>query len=143
MAENKALTKELDTVKAEVAAAKVESLFESAEEVNGVRVITAYFSGTASGTLRGMCDTLRDKAKKPVAAVLVGQRGRKDHHGRLGQQAGPGKGPQAGSLVKTLSAIAGGKGGGKPDFAMAGLKDPNKIDEALHAAADAIAQEMH
>src|SRR5699024_2044779 len=58
MAENKALHKELDNVKAEVAAAKVQSLFENAEEVNGVRIIAAYFAGTASGTLRGMCDTL-------------------------------------------------------------------------------------
>ena len=143
MAENKALTKELDTVKAEVAAAKVESLFESAEEVNGVRVITAYFSGTASGTLRGMCDTLRDKAKKPVAAVLVGSEGEKITMAVSVNKLAQEKGLKAGSLVKTLSAIAGGKGGGKPDFAMAGLKDPNKIDEALHAAAGAIAQEMN
>ncbi|HIW09323.1 MAG TPA: alanine--tRNA ligase [Candidatus Faecalibacterium intestinigallinarum] len=143
MAENKALTRELDTVKAEVAAAKVESLFESAEEVNGVRVITAYFSGTASGTLRGMCDTLRDKAKKPVAAVLVGSEGEKITMAVSVNKLAQEKGLKAGSLVKTLSAIAGGKGGGKPDFAMAGLKDPNKIDEALHAAAGAIAQEMN
>ena len=43
------------------------------------------------------------------------------------------KGLKAGVLVKELSAIAGGKGGGKPDFAMAGLKDETKIDEALAA----------
>ena len=143
MAENKALTKELDTVKAEVAAAKVESLFESAEEVNGVRVITAYFSGTASGTLRGMCDTLRDKAKKPVAAVLVGSEGEKITMAVSVNKLAQEKGLKAGSLVKTLSAIAGGKGGGKPDFAMAGLKDPNKIDEALHAAAEVAASQMN
>ena len=143
MAENKALTRELDTVKAEVAAAKVESLFESAEEVNGVRVITAYFSGTASGTLRGMCDTLRDKAKKPVAAVLVGSEGEKITMAVSVNKLAQEKGLKAGSLVKTLSAIAGGKGGGKPDFAMAGLKDPNKIDEALHAAAEVAASQMN
>ena len=43
------------------------------------------------------------------------------------------KGLKAGVLVKELAAIAGGKGGGKPDFAMAGLKDETKIDEALAA----------
>ena len=43
------------------------------------------------------------------------------------------KGLKAGALVKEISAIAGGKGGGKPDFAMAGLKDETKIDEALAA----------
>ena len=44
-----------------------------------------------------------------------------------------GSGLKAGVLVKELAAIAGGKGGGKPDFAMAGLKDETKIDEALAA----------
>ena len=143
MAENKALHKELDNVKAEVAAAKVQSLFENAEEVNGVRIIAAYFAGTASGTLRGMCDTLRDKAVKPVLAVLVGSDGGKITMAVSVNKLAQEKGLKAGSIVKELSAIAGGKGGGKPDFAMAGLKDPNKIDEALHAAAGAIAQEMN
>ena len=44
-------------------------------------------------------------------------------------------GLKAGVLVKQIAAIAGGNGGGKPDFAMAGLKDENKIDEALNAVA--------
>ena len=143
MAENKALAKELDAVKAEVAAAKVQSLFESAEDVNGVKIITAYFSGTASGTLRGMCDTLRDKAVKPVLAVLVGSDGGKITMAVSVNKLAQEKGLKAGSIVKELSAIAGGKGGGKPDFAMAGLKDPNKIDEALHAAAEVAAKQMN
>ena len=143
MAENKALAKELDAVKAEVAAAKVQSLFESAEDVNGVKIITAYFSGTASGTLRGMCDTLRDKAVKPVLAVLVGSDGGKITMAVSVNKLAQEKGLKAGSIVKELSAIAGGKGGGKPDFAMAGLKDPNKIDEALHAAAEVAARQMN
>ena len=143
MAENKALAKELDAVKAEVAAAKVQSLFENAEEVNGVRIIAAYFAGTASGTLRGMCDTLRDKAVKPVLAVLVGSDGGKITMAVSVNKLAQEKGLKAGSIVKELSAIAGGKGGGKPDFAMAGLKDPNKIDEALHAAAEVAASQMN
>ena len=143
MAENKALAKELDAVKAEVAAAKVQSLFESAEDVNGVKIITAYFSGTASSTLRGMCDTLRDKAVKPVLAVLVGSDGGKITMAVSVNKLAQEKGLKAGSIVKELSAIAGGKGGGKPDFAMAGLKDPNKIDEALHAAAEVAASQMN
>ena len=143
MAENKALAKELDTVKAEVAAAKIESLFEGAQEVGGVRVITAYFSGTASDTLRAMCDTLRDKAVKPVLAVLVGSDGGKITMAVSVNKLAQAKGLKAGNLVKELSAIAGGKGGGKPDFAMAGLKDPNKIDEALHAAAEVAARQMN
>ena len=143
MAENKALHKELDNVKAEVAAAKVQSLFENAEEVNGVRIIAAYFAGTASGTLRGMCDTLREKAVKPVLAVLVGSEGEKITMAVSVNKLAQEKGLKAGNIVKELAAIAGGKGGGKPDFAMAGLKDPNKIDEALHAAAEVAAKQMN
>ena len=142
MAENKALTKELDTMKAEVAASKVTELFKSAGEVNGVKIITAYFAGTASDTLRGMCDTIRDKAVNPVVAVLVGSDGGKTTMAVAVNKLAQAKGLKAGNLVKELSAIAGGKGGGKPDFAMAGLKDATKIDEALQAAGEVAGRQM-
>ncbi len=143
MAENKAMHRELDNMKAQVAASRVQSLFEAAEEVGGVKIVTAYFAGTTGDTLRGMCDTLREKAVKPVVAVLVGSDGAKISMAVAVNKLAQEKGLKAGSLVKDLSAIAGGKGGGKPDFAMAGLKDPNKIDEALHAAAGVVAQQMN
>ena len=142
MAENKALTKALETMKAEVAASKVTDLFKNAAEVNGVKIITAYFAGTASNTLRGMCDTIRDKAVNPVVAVLVGSDGGKTTMAVAVNKLAQEKGLKAGNLVKELSAIAGGKGGGKPDFAMAGLKDATKIDEALNAAGDVAARQM-
>ena len=143
MAENKAMHRELDNMKAQVAASRVQSLFEAAEEVGGVKIVTAYFAGTTGDTLRGMCDTLREKAVKPVVAVLVGSDGAKISMAVAVNKLAQEKGLKAGSLVKDLSAIAGGKGGGKPDFAMAGLKDPNKIDEALHAAAEVAAKQMN
>ena len=143
MAENKAMHRELDNMKAQVAASRVQSLFEAAEEVGGVKIVTAYFAGTTGDTLRGMCDTLREKAVKPVVAVLVGSDGAKISMAVAVNKLAQEKGLKAGSLVKELSAIAGGKGGGKPDFAMAGLKDPNKIDEALHATAGVVAQQMN
>ena len=52
------------------------------------------------------------------------------------------KGLKAGNLVKEISAIAGGKGGGKPDFAMAGLKDETKIDEALAAVKSIVEKQL-
>ena len=124
MAENKAMSKELEELKAKIAASKVDSLFNNAEDADGVKIASAYFTGTTGDTLRGMCDSIRDKAVNPVVAVTVN---------KLAQE----KGLKAGALVKEIAAIAGGKGGGKPDFAMAGLKDETKIDEAL-AAVDAI-----
>ena len=133
MAENKAMSRELDEMKAKIAASKVDSLFDNAEEADGVKIASAYFTGTTGDTLRGMCDSIRDKAVNPVVAVLVGKAEDKITVGVTVNKLAQEKGLKAGVLVKELSAIAGGKGGGKPDFAMAGLKDETKIDEALAA----------
>ena len=133
MAENKALAKELEEIKAQVAASKVTSLFDNAEEIGGVKIASAYFTGTTGDTLRGMCDTIRDKAVKPAVAVLVGKAEDKITMAVTVTKQAQEKGLKAGALVKEIAAIAGGKGGGKPDFAMAGLKDETKIDEALAA----------
>ncbi len=131
MAENKAMSRELDEMKAKIAASKVDSLFDNAEEADGVKIASAYFTGTTGDTLRGMCDSIRDKAVNPVVAVLVGKAEDKITMAVTVNKLAQEKGLKAGVLVKELSAIAGGKGGGKPDFAMAGLKDETKIDEAL------------
>ena len=124
MAENKAMSRELEEMKAKIAASKVDSLFDNAEEADGVKIASAYFTGTTG-------DTLRDKAVNPAVAVLVGKAEDKITMAVTVNKLAQEKGLKAGVLVKELSAIAGGKGGGKPDFAMAGLKDETKIDEAL------------
>ena len=80
-----------------------------------------------------MCDSIRDKAVNPCVAVLVGKTDDKITMAVTVNKLAQEKGLKAGVLVKELAAIAGGKGGGKPDFAMAGLKDETKIDEALAA----------
>ena len=131
MAENKAMSRELEEMKAKIAASKVDSLFDNAEEADGVKIASAYFTGTTGDTLRGMCDSIRDKAVNPVVAVLVGKAEDKITMAVTVNKLAQEKGLKAGVLVKELSAIAGGKGGGKPDFAMAGLKDETKIDEEL------------
>ena len=89
-----------------------------------------------------MCDTIRDKAVNPVVAVLVGSDNGKTTMAVAVNKLAQEKGLKAGNLVKELSAIAGGKGGGKPDFAMAGLKDATKIDEALQAAGEVAGRQM-
>ncbi len=120
-------------MKAKIAASKVTSLFDDAEEVGGVKIASAYFTGTSGDTLRGMCDTVRDKAVNPVVAVLVGKAEDKITMAVTVNKMAQEKGLKAGRSGQGDRAIAGGKGGGKPDFAMAGLKDENKIDEALAA----------
>ena len=142
MAENKALSRELDDVKAKIAASKVTSLFDNADEVKGVKIASAYFTGTTGDTLRGMCDTVREKAVKPVVAVLVGKADEKVTMAVTVNKLAQEKGLKAGVLVKEISAIAGGKGGGKPDFAMAGLKDETKIDEALAAVKSIVEKQL-
>lgn len=132
--EVKALSKELDAAKAAAAASKIDGLFEAAEDVNGIKILTAYFSGTAPEALRSMAEKVRDKASNTVAALV----GSTDGKITLAVSCGKGAldaGLKAGVLVKQIAVIAGGNGGGKPDFAMAGLKDENKIDEALNAVA--------
>ena len=137
VAENKTLAKDLADAKAKLADNKIEGLFQQATDVDGVKVITAYMRGTGSDTLRSMADKIRDRAPNMVAA-LVGSA-----DGKITLAVSCSKNPQArglkaGDLVKEIAAIAGGKGGGKPDFAMAGLKDANKVDEALNAVADIV-----
>ena len=142
MAENKAMSKELEEIKAKVAASKVSSLFDNAEEVGGVKIASAYFTGTTGDTLRGMCDSIRDKAVNPCVAVLVGKTDDKITMAVTVNKLAQEKGLKAGNLVKEISAIAGGKGGGKPDFAMAGLKDETKIDEALAAVKSIVEKQL-
>ena len=142
MAENKAMSKELDDMKAKIAASKVTSLFDDAEEVGGVKIASAYFTGPSGDTLRGMCATVRDKAVNPVVAVLVGKAEDKITMAVTVNKMAQEKGLKAGVLVKEISAIAGGKGGGKPDFAMAGLKDETRIDEALAAVKGIVEKQL-
>ena len=136
VAENKALAKELSDMKAAAAAAKANSLFDNAVDLGGVRVMTAKVAGGADA-LRSMCDTVREKAADAVA-VLVSVDGEKMSLAVTVAKDAQAHGLKAGALVKDIAAIAGGKGGGKPDFAMAGLKDASKIDEALAAAAEIV-----
>ena len=142
MAENKAMSRELEELKAKIAASKVSSLFDNAEEVSGVKIASAYFTGTTGETLRGMCDSIRDKAVNPCVAILVGKTDDKITMAVTVNKLAQEKGLKAGVLVKEISAIAGGKGGGKPDFAMAGLKDETKIDEALAAVKGIVEKQL-
>ena len=125
--------------KAEAAAAsqKVEGLFQNAKEVDGLKIFTAYFGGTGTETLRSIAEKVRDAAPFGIA-VLCGE-----SDGKCGMVVAVGpeamaRGVKAGALAKLASAITGGNGGGKPDLAMAGVRDTTKVDEALAAVPELV-----
>ena len=140
-AELKETNKQLDMLKAEMASAKIDGLFENAADIDGVRVISAYLTGTGADTLRDMVDKVRDKAPNAVT-VLIGSDGAKTMMAVGVSKNALARGLKAGALVKKIAAIAGGNGGGKPDFAMAGIRDASKIDDALNAVPEIVKAEM-
>ena len=141
-AELKETAKQLDILKAQVAASKIDGLFEDAADVDGVRIVSAYLTGTGADTLRDMVDKVRDKAPNAVT-VLIGSDGAKTMMAVGVSKNAMARGLKAGALVKKIAAIAGGNGGGKPDFAMAGIRDASKIDEALNAVPEIVKTEMN
>ena len=130
--EVKALQKELDELKAREARSQLEGLFENAKEVQGVKLFTLYLTGTPTETVRTMCDAARDRAACSVTAIVAENEGKYSLAVAVGKEA-QAKGLAAGRLAKEIASVAGGNGGGKPDFAMAGIRDASKIDDALNA----------
>ena len=120
---------------AKIATMNLSSILDTAVEVKGVKVAVSKFTGTGSDALRTMCDKIRETASGPVVAVLAGVADGKATLAATVNKDAQAKGIKAGLLVKAVAQLTGGNGGGKPDFAMAGVKDQNKIDEALAAVA--------
>ena len=125
--------KEIDSLRARIATMDLGTILDNAVEVKGVKIATAMLSGTGSDTLRTMCDMIRANTTGPVVAVIAGILDGKATLAATTNKEAQALGVKAGVLVKAVAQITGGNGGGKPDFAMAGVKDQTKIDEALAA----------
>ncbi|MGN0479819.1 MAG: alanine--tRNA ligase [Hominenteromicrobium sp.] len=135
LAEIKEKDREIESMRSKIAALNIGSILENSVEVKGVKVVTAMMSGTGSDALRTMCDKIREtNSDKAVVAVLAGILDGKATLAATATKAAQKLGVKAGLLVKAVAQVTGGNGGGKPDFAMAGIKDQTKIDEALAAA---------
>ena len=139
-AELKEKDRTIESLNAKMADMRINGLFEGAKEINGVRVITALFSATPANALRTMCDKIRDSAPNVVAVLAATQDGKANIAVAVGKDAQQ-KGLNAGKIVREVAKVAGGNGGGKAEFAMAGAKDLTKLDEAL-AAAEGIVDAM-
>ena len=120
----------METFKAREAAGETERILFGAHDVGGLKVLTATVPEADAAKLRQMGDTLRDKDPK-VVAVLAAVNGEKITFLAVCGKEAVAQGIKAGDIIKQVSAIAGGSGGGKPDSAMGGGKDPLMLDNAL------------
>ena len=130
--EVKALEKEVAELKGKIAEAQLDSIFGNAQTVGSVRVMTAVLENTKPDVLRTMGDRIRDKAGDAVAVIAAVSGNSASVICACGKDAVSG-GAHAGKIVQQVSALTGGKGGGRPDSAMAGIGDVSKIKEALGA----------
>ncbi|EHR71671.1 alanine--tRNA ligase [Burkholderiales bacterium JOSHI_001] len=136
----RALEKEMAAVKGRLASAQGDELLAQAVDVGGIKVLAAVLAGADAKTLRDTMDKLKDKLKS-AAIVLAAVDGGKvqlaagataDVMGRV----------KAGELVNFVAGQVGGKGGGKPDLAMAGGTDPAGLSAALASVPGWVAQKL-
>jgi len=125
----KALEKEIAALKGKLASAQGDELLGQAVEVKGLKVLAARLEGADAKTLRETMDKLKDKLKT-AAIVLAAVDGAKVQLA-AGVTADSVAKVKAGELVNFVAQQVGGKGGGKPDMAMAGGTDASKLAEAL------------
>ena len=121
-------SKEIETLKAKITNYEAGSLNDAAEEINGVKVVIKTFKDKTAEELRQMVDSLKDKLGSCVVVLASGEDKAVFAVGVTKDLIGKVK---AGNLVKEAAQIAGGNGGGRPDFAQAGGKDASKIEEAV------------
>ena len=136
--EIKALKKTIESFKARETAGEADRFLFGARIVGGFHVITANVPDGDAGKLRQMGDTLRDKDASVVAVLSGVKDGKITFLAVCGKDA-VAKGIKAGDLVKLVCTACGGSGGGKPDSAMGGGKEINKIDDALAMVDDFVA----
>ncbi|MBR5616518.1 MAG: alanine--tRNA ligase, partial [Clostridia bacterium] len=125
--------KEIESLNAKLAGGKLDAILASAVDVNGVMLVAARAEGMNVDMARTLVDDIKAKYENAVVVLAV------EADGKLNFLAGAGKdavakGAHAGKLVGAVAAVTGGKGGGRPDNAMAGGRDASQIDAALACA---------
>ena len=138
MADIKALEKENEKLKGEISSLKTGDIMSGAEDIDGIKLVTALVDGVEPAELRNMCD----KAKEDDDLVMLvcsanAQKTGSNFACACGKNA-VARGAHAGKLVKAAAAAVGGSGGGRPDSAMAGAKSAENLDKALAEASSAL-----
>ena len=136
-AEIKELKRELDSANSQIANAKAEALFAGLKTVGKFRLLAAKVD-MRPDQARGLCDTVKDKYSDGVAVFAAVSDGKLNFAVAAGAEAVK-AGAHAGNILREVAAICGGKGGGRPDSAMGGGRDIDKIPEALAKAEEILA----
>ncbi|MDD4168648.1 MAG: alanine--tRNA ligase [Desulfotomaculaceae bacterium] len=129
----KDLEAESEMLQARLARYQMQELLDRVQEIKGVKVLAGQVATPDMDSLRGMVDLLRDKIGTGV--IVLGS----ESNGKVNLVAAVTKnlldrGLHAGKLIKEVAALVGGGGGGRPELAQAGGKDPSRLNEALGTA---------
>ncbi len=134
------LEKELEQLKAKLASSQGGDLAAQAVEIDGIKVLAAKLEGGDAKSLRDTVDQLKNKLGTAVVVLAAVD------DGKVSLVAGVTKAEtarvRAGDLVNNVAQQVGGKGGGRPDLAMAGGKDPSGLDAALQAVPDWVKSQL-
>ncbi len=129
--EIKELRRQLESASSKISEMKAASLLDSVRQVGSFKLLTARLDARPDEA-RSLCDTFKSKFADGVVVFAAVKDGKLNFVAAAGQEAVK-LGAHAGNILKEISAICGGKGGGRPDSAMSGGRDLDKIDEALSA----------
>ncbi|MGM9937196.1 MAG: alanine--tRNA ligase [Candidatus Ornithomonoglobus sp.] len=140
MAENKALEKKIEELNGKIAAEQSRSMLSGAKTVGSVNVLTVRVDGMSVPDMKTLGDSAKNDLENGVV-VLGAETDGKITLIAMASKDAVRNGVHCGNIIKNITAIAGGRGGGKPDMAQGGGKDAAKIDDAL-AAVEAIVSEQ-
>lgn len=141
MGEMRHMSKNLDKLSAKIANRQLFDLFNAARDVKGVNVIAAKLDDINMDTMRQMGDTIKEREPNMVAVLSSVIGGKINFLCVCGADAVK-LGAHAGKIIKAVASICGGGGGGRPDSATAGGKNIGKLEEALEAVNNIIAEQI-
>ncbi len=137
IAENKALSAENESLKAKAAREALGDVMDQVQNVKGTKLLAAKLSGVDMNGLRDLGDQLRAKLGEGVILLASDTEGRVSLMA-MATEGALAKGAHAGNLIKAVAGKVGGGGGGRPNMAQAGGKNPAGIDDALKEAVTAL-----